>query len=405
MEKIKMTTPLVEMDGDEMTRVLWKIIKEELILPFVDLKTEYYDLGLPNRDATQDQVTMDAALANKKYGVAVKCATITPNAQRVEEYHLHQMWKSPNGTIRAVLDGTVFRAPIMIDSIKPVVRNWTKPITIARHAYGDVYKCTEFRIPGPGRAELIYTGDDGSRQAATVYNFECAGVLQGQYNKDTSIYSFARSCFNYALESKQDLWFGAKDTISKKYDHTFKDIFQEVYDAEYREKFEAAGITYFYSLIDDIVARVIRSEGGFVWACKNYDGDVMSDLVAAASGSLPMMTSVLVSPDGCFEYEAAHGTVTDHFYRWRKGEKVSTNPLATMFAWAGALRKRGELDGNADLVRFSGCLEQAGLDIFEAGHFTEDLTMLCDPSEYTDKPDNDTLLGLIRARLEALLTA
>ena len=405
MEKIKMTTPLVEMDGDEMTRVLWKIIKEELILPFVDLKTEYYDLGLPNRDATQDQVTMDAALANKKYGVAVKCATITPNAQRVEEYHLHQMWKSPNGTIRAVLDGTVFRAPIMIDSIKPVVKNWTKPITIARHAYGDVYKCTEFRIPGAGKAELVFTGADGSEQRATVFDFEGAGVLQGQYNKDDSIRSFARSCFNYALDVKQDLWFGAKDTISKKYDHTFKDIFQEVYDAEYKAKFEAAGITYFYSLIDDIVARVIRSEGGFVWACKNYDGDVMSDMVSTAFGSLAMMTSVLVSPDGKYEFEAAHGTVTDHFYRWRKGEKVSTNPLATMFAWAGALRKRGELDGNADLVRFSGCLEQAGLDIFEAGHFTEDLTMLCDPSEYTDKPDNDTLLGLIRARLEALLTA
>ena len=403
MEKIKMTTPLVEMDGDEMTRVLWKIIKEELILPFVDLKTEYYDLGLPNRDATQDQVTMDAALANKKYGVAVKCATITPNAQRVEEYHLHQMWKSPNGTIRAVLDGTVFRAPIMIDSIKPVVKNWTKPITIARHAYGDVYKCTEFRIPGPGRAELIYTGDDGSRQAATVYNFECAGVLQGQYNKDTSIYSFARSCFNYALESKQDLWFGAKDTISKKYDHTFKDIFQEVYDAEYREKFEAAGITYFYSLIDDIVARVIRSEGGFVWACKNYDGDVMSDLIAAASGSLPMMTSVLVSPDGNFEYEAAHGTITDHYRRHQKGEALSSNPLATIAAWAGALKKRGELDGNAALVRYADCLGQAGLDVFEEGYLSEDLASLCDPKELKEMPENGKLMKLIRARLETLL--
>ena len=404
MEKIKMTTPLVEMDGDEMTRVLWKIIKEELILPFVDLKTEYYDLGLPNRDATQDQVTMDAALANKKYGVSVKCATITPNAQRMEEYHLHQMWKSPNGTIRAVLDGTVFRAPIMIDSIKPVVRNWTKPITIARHAYGDVYKCTEFRIAGAGKAELVCTGADGTEQRATVFDFEGAGVLQGQYNKDDSIRSFARSCFNYALDVKQDLWFGAKDTISKDYDQTFKLLFQQVYDEEYKTAFEQAGLHYRYALIDDIAAKVLRSKGGIVWACKNYDGDVMSDLVAAASGSLPMMTSVLVSPDGCFEYEAAHGTVTDHFYRWRKGEKVSTNPLATMFAWAGALRKRGELDGNADLVRFAGCLEQAGLDIFEAGHFTEDLTMLCDPSEYTDKPDNDTLLGLIRARLEKLLT-
>ena len=376
MEKIKMTTPLVEMDGDEMTRVLWKIIKEELILPFVDLKTEYYDLGLPNRDATQDQVTMDAALANKKYGVAVKCATITPNAQRMEEYHLHQMWKSPNGTIRAVLDGTVFRAPIMIDSIKPVVRNWTKPITIARHAYGDVYKCTEFRIPGPGRAELIYTGDDGSRQAATVYNFECAGVLQGQYNKDTSIYSFARSCFNYALESKQDLWFGAKDTISKKYDHTFKDIFQEVYDAEYREKFEAAGITYFYSLIDDIVARVMKAEGGFIWACKNYDGDVMSDMVSSAFGSLAMMTSVLVSPEGFYEYEAAHGTVQRHYYKHLKGEETSTNSVATIFAWTGALRKRGELDGNQELMDFADRLEKATIDTIEEGYMTKDLAMI-----------------------------
>ena len=379
MEKIKMTTPLVEMDGDEMTRVLWKIIKEELILPFVDLKTEYYDLGLPNRDATQDQVTLDAALANKKYGVAVKCATITPNAQRVEEYHLHQMWKSPNGTIRAVLDGTVFRAPIMIDSIRPVVKNWTKPITIARHAYGDVYKCTEFRIPGPGRAELIYTGDDGSRQAATVYNFECAGVLQGQYNKDTSIYSFARSCFNYALESKQDLWFGAKDTISKKYDHTFKDIFQEVYDAEYREKFEAAGITYFYSLIDDIVARVIRSEGGFVWACKNYDGDVMSDMVASSFGSLAMMTSVLVSPKGYFEYEAAHGTVQRHYYKHLKGEKTSTNAVALIYAWTGALAKRGELDNIPELVAFARKLERVVVETIEEGVMTGDLAAICSP--------------------------
>ena len=376
MEKIKMTTPLVEMDGDEMTRVLWKIIKEELILPFVDLKTEYYDLGLPNRDATQDQVTMDAALANKKYGVAVKCATITPNAQRVEEYHLHQMWKSPNGTIRAVLDGTVFRAPIMIDSIKPVVKNWTKPITIARHAYGDVYKCTEFRIPGPGRAELIYTGDDGSRQAATVYNFECAGVLQGQYNKDTSIYSFARSCFNYALESKQDLWFGAKDTISKKYDHTFKDIFQEIFDKEYKEKFEAAGIEYFYTLIDDAVARVIRSHGGYIWACKNYDGDVMSDMVSSAFGSLAMMTSVLVSPEGYYEYEAAHGTVQRHYYKHLAGEETSTNSVATIFAWTGALRKRGELDGNDELMEFADRLEKATIDTIEEGKMTKDLALI-----------------------------
>ena len=402
MEKIKMTTPLVEMDGDEMTRVLWKIIKEELILPFVDLKTEYYDLGLPNRDATQDQVTMDAALANKKYGVAVKCATITPNAQRVEEYHLHQMWKSPNGTIRAVLDGTVFRAPIMIDSIKPVVRNWTKPITIARHAYGDVYKCTEFRIPGPGRAELIYTGDDGSRQAATVYNFECAGVLQGQYNKDTSIYSFARSCFNYALDVKQDLWFGAKDTISKKYDHTFKDIFQEVYDAEYREKFEAAGITYFYSLIDDIVARVIRSEGGFVWACKNYDGDVMSDMVSTAFGSLAMMTSVLVSPDGNYEYEAAHGTVTRHYYKYLKGEATSTNPMATIFAWSGALKKRGELDSLPALVRFGEALEAASLQTLNDGIMTKDLCGLAEGITPT-QVNSEEFIQAIRTRLEAKL--
>ena len=402
MEKIKMTTPLVEMDGDEMTRVLWKIIKEELILPFVDLKTEYYDLGLPNRDATQDQVTLDAALANKKYGVAVKCATITPNAQRVEEYHLHQMWKSPNGTIRAVLDGTVFRAPIMIDSIRPVVKNWTKPITIARHAYGDVYKCTEFRIPGPGRAELIYTGDDGSRQAATVYNFECAGVLQGQYNKDTSIYSFARSCFNYALDVKQDLWFGAKDTISKKYDHTFKDIFQEVYDAEYREKFEAAGITYFYSLIDDIVARVIRSEGGFVWACKNYDGDVMSDMVSTAFGSLAMMTSVLVSPDGNYEYEAAHGTVTRHYYKYLKGEATSTNPMATIFAWSGALKKRGELDSLPALVRFGEALEAASLQTLNDGIMTKDLCGLAEGITPT-QVNSEEFIQAIRTRLEAKL--
>ena len=403
MEKIKMTTPLVEMDGDEMTRILWKMIKDELILPFVDLKTEYYDLGLPNRDATGDQVTMDAALANKKYGVSVKCATITPNAQRMDEYKLHEMWKSPNGTIRAVLDGTVFRAPIMIDSIKPVVKNWKKPITIARHAYGDVYKCTEFRIPGAGKAELLFTGADGTEQRATVFNFEGPGVLQGQYNKDDSIRSFARSCFNYALDVKQDLWFGAKDTISKKYDHTFKDIFQEVYDAEYKAKFEAAGITYFYSLIDDIVARVIRSEGGFVWACKNYDGDVMSDMVSTAFGSLAMMTSVLVSPDGNFEYEAAHGTITDHYRRHQKGEALSSNPLATIAAWAGALKKRGELDGNAALVRYADCLGQAGLDVFEEGYLSEDLASLCDPKELKEMPENGKLMKLIRARLETLL--
>ena len=404
MEKIKMTTPLVEMDGDEMTRILWRSIKDELILPFVDLKTEYYDLGLPNRDATGDQVTMDAALANKKYGVSVKCATITPNAQRMEEYKLHEMWKSPNGTIRAVLDGTVFRAPIMIDSIKPVVRNWKKPITIARHAYGDVYKCTEFRVPGPGRAELRFTGEDGSSQEAVIYDFECPGVLQGSYNKDSSIASFARSCFAYALDAKQDLWFGAKDTISKKYDHTFKDIFQEIYDAEYKEKFEAAGITYFYSLIDDIVARVIRSEGGFIWACKNYDGDVMSDMVSTAFGSLAMMTSVLVSPDGKYEYEAAHGTVTRHYYRWLKGEKTSTNPMATIFAWSGALKKRGELDNLPDLVAFGEALEAASIQTLNDGIMTKDLCALAEGITPT-AVDSEEFIKAIRQRLEAKLSA
>ena len=404
MEKIKMTTPLVEMDGDEMTRILWRSIKDELILPFVDLKTEYYDLGLPNRDATGDQVTMDAALANKKYGVSVKCATITPNAQRMDEYKLHEMWKSPNGTIRAVLDGTVFRAPIMIDCIKPAVRSWKKPITIARHAYGDVYKCTEFRVPGPGRAELRFTGADGSSQEAVIYDFECPGVLQGSYNKDSSIASFARSCFAYALDAKQDLWFGAKDTISKKYDHTFKDIFQEIYDAEYKEKFEAAGITYFYSLIDDIVARVIRSEGGFIWACKNYDGDVMSDMVSTAFGSLAMMTSVLVSPDGKYEYEAAHGTVTRHYYRWLKGEKTSTNPMATIFAWSGALKKRGELDNLPDLVAFGEALEAASIQTLNDGIMTKDLCALAEGITPT-AVDSEAFIKAIRQRLEAKLSA
>ena len=404
MEKIKMTTPLVEMDGDEMTRILWRSIKEELILPFVDLKTEYYDLGLPNRDATGDQVTMDAALANKKYGVSVKCATITPNAQRMDEYKLHEMWKSPNGTIRAVLDGTVFRAPIMIDCIKPAVRSWKKPITIARHAYGDVYKCTEFRVPGPGRAELRFTGADGSSQEAVIYDFECPGVLQGSYNKDSSIASFARSCFAYALDARQDLWFGAKDTISKKYDHTFKDIFQEIYDAEYKEQFEAAGITYFYSLIDDIVARVIRSEGGFIWACKNYDGDVMSDMVSTAFGSLAMMTSVLVSPDGKYEYEAAHGTVTRHYYRWLKGEKTSTNPMATIFAWSGALKKRGELDGLPGLVAFGEALEAASLQTLNDGVMTKDLCALAEGVTPT-AVDSEAFIQAIRQRLEARLGA
>ena len=404
MEKIKMTTPLVEMDGDEMTRILWRSIKEELILPFVDLKTEYYDLGLPNRDATGDQVTMDAALANKKYGVSVKCATITPNAQRMDEYKLHEMWKSPNGTIRAVLDGTVFRAPIMVDCIKPAVRSWKKPITIARHAYGDVYKCTEFRVPGPGRAELRFTGADGAEQQAVIYDFECPGVLQGSYNKDTSIASFARSCFAYALDAGQDLWFGAKDTISKKYDHTFKDIFQQVYDAEYKDKFEAAGISYFYSLIDDIVARVVRSEGGFVWACKNYDGDVMSDMVSTAFGSLAMMTSVLVSPDGKYEYEAAHGTVTRHYYRWLKGEKTSTNPMATIFAWSGALKKRGELDGLADLAAFGEALEAASLETIRDGIMTKDLCALAEGVTPTAL-DSDGFIAAIRQRLEKKLGA
>ena len=404
MEKIKMTTPLVEMDGDEMTRILWRSIKEELILPFVDLKTEYYDLGLPNRDATGDQVTMDAALANKKYGVSVKCATITPNAQRMTEYDLHEMWKSPNGTIRAVLDGTVFRAPIMVDCIKPAVRSWKKPITIARHAYGDVYKCTEFRVPGPGRAELRFTGADGTEQQAVIYDFECPGVLQGSYNKDTSIASFARSCFAYALDAGQDLWFGAKDTISKKYDHTFKDIFQQVYDAEYKDKFEAAGISYFYSLIDDIVARVVRSEGGFVWACKNYDGDVMSDMVSTAFGSLAMMTSVLVSPDGKYEYEAAHGTVTRHYYRWLKGEKTSTNPMATIFAWSGALKKRGELDGLSDLAAFGEALEEASLETIRDGIMTKDLCALAEGVTPT-AVDSDGFIAAIRQRLEKKLGA
>ena len=402
MEKIKMTTPLVEMDGDEMTRVLWQWIKEELLCPFVELNTEYYDLGLPNRDATGDQVTMDAALANKKYGVSVKCATITPNAQRMTEYDLHEMWKSPNGTIRAVLDGTVFRAPILLDCIKPVVKTWKKPITIARHAYGDVYKGTEFRIPGPGKAELVFTGADGTELRQTIYDFECAGVLQGTYNKDSSIESFARSCFNYALSTKQDLWFSTKDTISKKYDHTFKDIFAEIYDKEYKEQFEAAGIEYFYTLIDDAVARVVRSEGGFIWACKNYDGDVMSDMVSTAFGSLAMMTSVLVSPDGNYEYEAAHGTVTRHYYRYLKGESTSTNPMATIFAWTGALAKRGELDGNEALVKFAKTLEEACLDTLASGVMTKDLCGLAEGVE-TKPVDSLEFIRAIRANLEAKL--
>ena len=376
MEKIQMTTPLVEMDGDEMTRILWADIKDMLIKPYVDLKTEYYDLGLPNRDATGDQVTIDSANAAMRLGVAVKCATITPNAQRMEEYHLHQMWKSPNATIRAMMDGTVFRAPILVKGVSPTVRTWEKPITIARHAYGDVYRNSEMRIPGPGKAELVFTCEDGQEIRQTIFDFKGPGILQGMHNLDASIAAFARSCFQYALDVKQDLWFSTKDTISKTYDHRFKDIFQEIYDAEYKARFEAAGITYFYTLIDDAVARVVRSKGGFIWACKNYDGDVMSDMVATAFGSLAMMTSVLVSPDGKYEYEAAHGTVTRHYYRHLKGEETSTNPVATIFAWSGALRKRGELDGLTDLCDFAGRLEKATLDTIESGVMTKDLAAL-----------------------------
>ena len=374
-----MASPIVEIDGDEMTRVLWKIVKDDLINPFVDLNVEYYDLSLLRRDETRDKITWEAAEAIKKHHVGVKCATITPNKQRVEEYNLHEMWKSPNGTIRAVLDGTVFRAPILTKVIKPVVKNWRKPITVARHAYGDVYRATELRVLEPGKAELIFTGKSGAQFHETVYDYECPGVLQSMYNKDTSIKSFARSCFEYALSTKQDLWFSAKDTISKQYDQTFKFLFQEIFDAEYAEKFKNAGIIYFYTLIDDAIARVMRSEGGFVWACKNYDGDVMSDMISTAFGSLAMMTSVLVSPDGNFEYEAAHGTVTKHFYRYRdEGKMTSTNPVATIFAWSGALRKRGELDGTKDLVEFADKLEKATIDTIESGIMTKDLSGLCE---------------------------
>ncbi|MBQ3056191.1 MAG: NADP-dependent isocitrate dehydrogenase [Clostridia bacterium] len=404
MEKIKMTTPLVEMDGDEMTRVLWQMIKDELLYPFVDLKTEYYDLGLPEREKTKDQVTVDSANATKKHGVAVKCATITPNKQRVEEYNLTEMWKSPNGTIRAMLDGTVFRAPILIDSIKPAVRNWQKPITIARHAYGDIYKATEYRVPTEGKAELVFTDKEGNVSfRETVYDFECPGVLQGSYNKDSSIRSFAHSCFNYALTTKQDLWFSAKDTISKQYDQTFKLIFQEIYEADYKAKFEEAGIEYFYTLIDDAVARVIRSEGGFIWACKNYDGDVMSDMVSTAFGSLAMMTSVLVSPDGKYEYEAAHGTVTRHYYRYLKGEDTSTNPIATIFAWSGALRKRGELDGLTALVDFADKLEAACIKTLDDGIMTKDLVGLGVPGTKTTAVNSKDFILAIKERLEKAL--
>ena len=406
MEKIRMTTPLVEMDGDEMTRILWQMIKDELLLPFVELNTEYYDLGLVKREETKDQITIDAANANKKYGVAVKCATITPNKQRVEEYNLTEMWKSPNGTIRAILDGTVFRAPILIDSIRPVVRNWKKPITIARHAYGDVYKCTEYRVPTEGKAELVFTDAEGKETfRKTVYDFECPGVLQGSYNKDSSIRSFAHSCFQYAIDTKQELWFSTKDTISKQYDQTFKLIFQEIYEECYKEKFEELGIRYFYTLIDDAVARVIRSEGGFIWACKNYDGDVMSDMVSTAFGSLAMMTSVLVSPDGNYEYEAAHGTVTQHYYRYLKGEETSTNPMATIYAWSGALRKRGELDNLPDLVAFADKLEAACIQTLDDGIMTKDLTGLVIPEckDQVRAVNSKEFIAAIRERLEASL--
>ena len=404
MAKIQMKTPLVEMDGDEMTRILWKMIKDDLILPFVDLKTEYYDLGLPERERTKDKITMDSALAAKKYGVAVKCATITPNKQRVEEYNLSEMWKSPNGTIRAVLDGTVFRAPILIDSIKPVVKNWEKPITIARHAYGDVYKATEYRVPCKGKAELLFTDENGNETfRETVYDFECPGVLQSQYNKDSSIESFAHSCFRYAIDTKQDLWFSTKDTISKQYDQTFKLIFEDIYQKHYKEEFEKLGIEYFYTLIDDAVARVIRSRGGYIWACKNYDGDVMSDMVSTAFGSLAMMTSVLVSPDGQFEYEAAHGTVTRHYYRYLKGEETSTNPMATIYAWSGALRKRGELDKLPDLMQFADKLENACIATLNDGIMTKDLVGLVSEG-YTARAVNSAeFIKEIRSRLEKAL--
>ena len=402
MDKIKMTTPLVEMDGDEMTRILWKSIKEELLCPFIDLNTEYYDLGLEHRNETDDKVTVDAANANMKYGVAVKCATITPNAARMTEYNLKEMWKSPNGTIRAILDGTVFRAPIIVKGIEPLVKNWHKPITIARHAYGDVYKNVEIKVPGAGKAELVFTGADGEVIKETIHEFKTPGIIQGIHNVDKSIESFARSCFNYALDKKEDLWFATRDTISKKYDHNFKDIFQEIYDNEYEEKFKAAGIEYFYTLIDDAVARVMKSEGGYIWACKNYDGDVMSDMVATAFGSLAMMTSVLVSPSGVYEYEAAHGTVQRHYYKHLKGEETSTNSVATIFAWSGALRKRGELDGNKELQIFADKLEKACIDTIESGEMTKDLALITS----IDNPkvlNSFDFIKAIRTRLEASL--
>ena len=402
MSKIQMTTPLVEMDGDEMTRILWQAIKEKLLLPFVDLKCEYYDLGLPYRDETNDQVTVDAANAIKKYGVGVKCATITPNAQRVEEYKLKEMWKSPNGTLRAMLDGTVFRAPVVVKGITPSVSTWEKPITLARHAYGDVYKNAELYVDGAAKAELLVTYPDGRTDRKLIHDFNGGGIIQGVHNTDDSIASFARACFNYALSLKQDLWFSTKDTISKIYDHRFKDIFAEIYEAEYKAQFEDAGIEYFYTLIDDAVARVIRSKGGFIWACKNYDGDVMSDMVATAFGSLAMMTSVLVSPDGKYEYEAAHGTVTRHFYKWRAGEKTSTNPVATIFAWSGAFRKRGELDNLPELQKYADALEKATIDTIEAGEMTGDLYLIS-TLENKKKLDSWEFLDAIASRLTAAL--
>lgn len=401
MNRISMTTPLVEMDGDEMTRVLWKEIKEQLLLPFVDLKTVYFDLGLPERDRTADQVTLDAAAAIKAYGVGVKCATITPNAQRMEEYRLHELWKSPNGTIRAALDGTVFRAPILVSGIRPAVRNWKKPITIARHAYGDVYRATELQVPA-GKAELVFTDSAGNEQRKTIHQFENGGVLTGQYNMDSSIAAFARSCFQYALATRQDLWFSAKDTIAKVYDGRFKEIFAKLYEKEYREAFEQAGIRYFYTLIDDAVARVIRSEGGFIWACKNYDGDVMSDMVSTAFGSLAMMTSVLVSPDGNYEYEAAHGTVTRHYYRYLAGEETSTNPVATIFAWTGALNKRGELDGNSALCSFAATLERVCTGVIESGTMTKDLAALWEQGRPT-VVSTGAFIATLRRALESVL--
>ena len=402
MDKIRMTTPLVEMDGDEMTRVIWKMIKDELLLPYIDLKTEYYDLGLPYRDETDDQVTVDSANAIKKYGVGVKCATITPNAARVKEYNLKQMWKSPNGTIRAILDGTVFRAPIIVKGIDPYVPHWKKPITIARHAYGDIYKATEMKIDRPGKAELVFTDENGNETRELIHDFKASGIIQGVHNLDASIEGFARSCFNFALDTKQDLWFASKDTISKKYDHNFKDIFADLYEKEYKEKFEKAGITYFYTLIDDVVARVIKSDGGFIWACKNYDGDVMSDLLATAFGSLGMMTSVLVSPDGKYEYEAAHGTVQRHYYKYLDGQPTSTNSVATIFAWTGALKKRGELDGISELSEFASKLEKATIATIENGTMTGDLALIS-KLDNVNKVNTLEFIQAIRAELEKLI--